>query len=65
MMTEEQLDKIKRRAADQVLIDVPGGVGYEQRVLIAVEAAMNEEWWRGYYAGRKRQLWRQPLPERL
>jgi hypothetical protein len=52
-MTEEQLVVIKRRSAEEVLTDVPGGPGYERRVEIAVETAMNENWWRGYHAGRR------------
>lgn len=51
-MKRSDLDKIPRRSAEDVLIGVPGGQGYEARVMLAVEAAMSEEWWRGYYAGR-------------
>lgn len=50
-MTRDELAKIPRLTADQVLAGVPGGVGYEHRVLLAVECAMNIEWWRGFYAG--------------
>lgn len=49
-MTEDQIKAIPRRTAEQVLVAVPGGPGYEHRVLLAVEIAMNEEWWRGYWA---------------
>ncbi len=51
-MTEEQLAKIKRRTAEEVVIAVPGGLHYEARVQTAVAVWANEEWWRGYYAGR-------------
>ena len=51
-MTRQILSKIQRRTADEVISAVPLGPGVDQRTALAVEAAMNEEWWRGYYAGR-------------
>lgn len=50
-MTREQLRAIARRDASGVIASVPGGTGYDTRVVMAVEIAMNQEWWRGYYAG--------------
>jgi hypothetical protein len=52
-MTLDELTAIPRKNAEEVLIGVPGGQGYEQRVKVAVEVAMNIEWWRGYHAGQK------------
>jgi len=58
-MDKEALYAIPRKTAKQLLTDIPsGGVcwgsrpGYETRVEIAVEGAMNTEWWRGYYAAQ-------------
>ena len=51
-MTKEQLDQLPRRTASEVITAVPGGRRYEERVEVAVEAWANEEWWRGFYAGR-------------
>lgn len=51
-MTEEQLAALPRRTAGEILAAIPGGPGYDDRVLLAVEGAMNLEWWRGYYAGK-------------
>jgi len=48
-MTRDQLDATPQQTAQQVLVSVPGGPGYDARVLVAVEQAMNLEWWRGYY----------------
>lgn len=50
-MKKEQLDAIPRVEARQLLARIPAGNGYDDRVLVAVEQAMNLEWWRGYYAG--------------
>lgn len=52
-MTEEQLSQIKRRNAEEILAAIPAGSVYERRLAAAIEAAMNEEWWRGYHAGRR------------
>ena len=53
-MTEEQLAAIKRRSALEHLVDAGVGVPTTSgRLEVAVEAAMNEEWWRGFYAGQK------------
>jgi len=49
-MTKEQLDAIPRKQARQWLAQIPAGPGYDDRVLLAIEQAMNLEWWRGYYA---------------
>lgn len=51
-MTPQHLAQTQRRTAEQVMASVPLGPGVEQRTRLAVEIAMNEEWWRGYYAGR-------------
>ena len=51
-MTPQRLAEIPRRTAHEVVLDVRLGAGVESRTVLAVEAAMNEEWWRGYYAGR-------------
>lgn len=48
-MTKEQIDAIPRVEARQLLARVPAGHGYDDRVLLAVEQAMNMEWWRGYW----------------
>lgn len=50
---KEQIDAIPRVEARQLLASIPGGRGYDDRVLIAVEQAMNLEWWRGYYAAKQ------------
>lgn len=49
-MTKEQLDAITRKEARQLLAEIPAGPGYDDRVLLAVEQAMNLEFWRGYHA---------------
>ena len=45
-MTREQLNRTVRKQAAELLANVP-----DNQVRIAVEKAMNQEWWRGYYAG--------------
>lgn len=52
-MTKEQVDAIPRVEARQLLARIPAGAGYDDRILLAVEQAMNLEWWRGYYAGKE------------
>lgn len=52
-MTEDQLANIKRRSAEEVIVSVPGGLHYEARMRIAIEAWANEEWWRGFHAGQR------------
>jgi hypothetical protein len=49
-MTKEQIDAIPRKEARSLLASIPAGSGYDDRVLLAVEQAMNLEWWRGYHA---------------
>ena len=49
-MTKEQIDKIPRKKARELLASIPAGRGYDDRVLLAVEEVMNLEWWRGYHA---------------
>lgn len=51
-MTRNELDKIPRKTAVALLAGIPAGPGYDKRVDVAVEVAMNVEWWRGYYAGK-------------
>jgi len=52
-MLKEQIDAIPRVEARQLLARIPAGDGrYDDRVLLAVEQAMNLEWWRGYYAAK-------------
>jgi len=51
-MTKEQLEAIPRLDARQLLARIPASPGYDDRVLLAVEQAMNLEWWRGYHAAR-------------
>lgn len=52
-MTEEQLARIPRRNASEVVTAVPGGLRYEERLEAAIEAWANEEWWRGFHAGHR------------
>lgn len=54
-MTKEEIDAIPRKEARQLLASIPGGQGYDDRVLLAVEGAMNLEWWRGYHAALSQQ----------
>jgi hypothetical protein len=49
-MTKEQLAASPRQTAHELLTAIPGGPGYERRVELAVESALNVEWWRGYHA---------------
>ena len=51
-MNEEELTKMPKQTARDILNAIPGGRGYETRVEIALEVAMNTEWWRGFWAGR-------------
>jgi len=53
-MTKEQVDAIPHRSPKQILADIPLGAGHWDRVELALEEAMNIEWWRGFYAGTKR-----------
>lgn len=50
-MTREQVTKIERKTASRVLATIPAGRNWDDRLICAVESAMNIEWWRGYYAG--------------
>lgn len=56
IMTKEQIDAIQRVEARQLLARIPAGPGYDDRVLLAVEQAMNLEWWRGYHAAQSSPL---------
>lgn len=49
-MTREQIDQIPRVEARTLMARIPAGPGYDDRCLVAVECAMNLEWWRGYHA---------------
>jgi hypothetical protein len=49
-MTQDEVEAIPRKTARQVMASVPAGRGYDDRLLLAVEQAMNLEWWRGYHA---------------
>lgn len=49
-MLREEIDAIPRKEARELLASIPGGRGYDDRLLLAVEQAMNLEWWRGFYA---------------
>lgn len=51
-MIPQFLAIVPRRTAEQIVASVPLGRGVEERIILAIEVAMNEEWWRGYYAGR-------------
>jgi hypothetical protein len=53
-MTREQIDAIPRKEARELLASVPAGRNYDDRVLLAVEQALNLEWWRGYHAALNR-----------
>lgn len=52
-MTEQELEKIKRKSAREWLISIPLGHGVDERQEVAIECAMNEEWWRGFHAGKR------------
>jgi hypothetical protein len=52
-MTKEEIDAIPRVEARLLLARIPMGRGYDDRVLLAVEQAMNLEWWRGYHAASR------------
>lgn len=49
-MTRNEINAIPRKTASQLLSEIPAGGGYERRVELAVEQALNLEWWRGYHA---------------
>jgi hypothetical protein len=53
-MTKEQLAALPRISAEELLmaISVALSPSQEKQLLIAVEGAMSQEWWRGYHAGR-------------
>jgi hypothetical protein len=52
-MTKEEIHAIPRKEARQLLAQIPLGRGFDDRLLLAVEQAMNLEWWRGYHAAPK------------
>lgn len=52
-MTKDEIDAIPRKQARQLLAEIPAGHLYDERVLRAVESALNLEWWRGYYAAKQ------------
>jgi hypothetical protein len=49
-MTKDEVDAIPRVTASQLMAQIPAGRGYDDRVDLAVEQALNLEWWRGYHA---------------
>lgn len=49
-MTQEELAKIPRKTARELLSEIQALGGSDRRVLQIIESAMNLEWWRGYYA---------------
>lgn len=51
-MTKDEIDATPRKEARQLLAQIPAGKGYDNRLLLAVEQAMNLEWWRGYHAAK-------------
>lgn len=51
MATREQIAALPRRSAREIVALVAGGLGYHERLTIAIEEAINQEWWRGYFAG--------------
>ena len=51
-MDKKEIDAIPRIEARQLLARIPAGRGYDNRVLLAVEQAMNLEWWRGYWSAK-------------
>lgn len=59
-MTREELSAIPRKTAREILASIPGGRGYDDRVMVAIECAMNTEWWRGFHAGTKDEHGRPP-----
>ena len=59
-MTKDQLDQISRVEARQLIARIPAGLKYEDRVILAVEVAMNQEWWRGAESMRAAILQRLP-----
>lgn len=54
-MDREQTFAIERKDARKLLAEIPMGKGYDDRVLLAIEQALNLEWWRGYYAAKDEQ----------
>ncbi len=50
-VTREMIEAVPRKTARELLAGIPAGLRYDDRVLLAVEMAMNNEWWRGYFAG--------------
>jgi len=52
-MNREEIDAIPRVEARKLLASIPLGRGYDDRVLLAVEQAMNLEWWRGYHTAMR------------
>lgn len=53
-MTPTQLAKVPRRDAARIIEDAQvGRVGGGDRLHLAIETALNEEWWRGFHAGQR------------
>ncbi len=48
-MTREELSKIERKTPAEITADIMN-TSRVQDIQIAVECAMNQEWWRGYHA---------------
>lgn len=55
-MTRDQLLRTPRLTARELLASIPSGPGVDERILLAVEAALNHEWWRGYYSAKPETL---------
>jgi hypothetical protein len=51
-LTKDEIEAIPRVEANKLLARIPAGRGYDDRVLLAVEQAMNLEWWRGYWSAK-------------
>ena len=49
-MTRAQLAQCANETAADLFARVPMGKGYYERIEVAVETALNVQWWRGYYA---------------
>ena len=55
-MTPEQVASTPRKSAEEIANGVPEGLPpnlTRLHLMIEIESALNLEWWRGYYAGRR------------